>query len=82
MILGSLLLWLKPGYLLAITLLLFLGTELMHPDPGVWSSLNPGPIELLLINSGGDLSLWSNYPILPWLELVTFWPRLRLLARR
>lgn len=44
----------------------------MHPAPGIWSSVNPSLIDLLFIFSGGDLSLWSNYPILPWLELVTF----------
>lgn len=72
MILASFLLWLQPRYLLAITVVLFLGTELMHPAPGIWSSVNPSLIDLLFIFSGGDLSLWSNYPILPWLELVTF----------
>lgn len=72
MILASFLLWLPPRYLLAITVVLFLGTELMHPAPGIWSSVNPSLIDLLFIFSGGDLSLWSNYPILPWLELVTF----------
>ena len=29
--------------------------------------LNP-----ILIYPGGNASLWSNYPILPWLELVVF----------
>jgi uncharacterized membrane protein len=72
MILASFLLWLQPRYLLTITVVLFLGTELMHPAPGIWSSVNPSLIDLLFIFSGGDLSLWSNYPILPWLELVTF----------
>ena len=72
MILASFLLWLPPMYILAITVVLFLGTELMHPAPELWSSVDPGLLELLFIFSGGDLSLWSNYPILPWLELVTF----------
>lgn len=72
MILGSFFLWLQPGYLLALTIGLFLGTELLHPDPGVWSSANPALIDLLFLSTGGNLSLWSNYPILPWLELVTF----------
>jgi uncharacterized membrane protein len=72
MILASFLLWLPPMYILAITVVLFLSTELMHPAPELWSSVDPGLLELLFIFSGGDLSLWSNYPILPWLELVTF----------
>jgi len=76
MILGSLLLWLKPKVLLGLTILLVVGTELLVPDPGLWG---PGtnPLDLLLmvpggIGSGENLVLWSNYPILPWLELVTF----------
>ena len=72
MILGSFLLWLQPRYLLALAVVLFLGTEFMHPTPGTWLSVDPGLFDLLFIFSGGDLSLWSNYPILPWLELVTF----------
>lgn len=72
MILGSLLLWLRPKYLLALTVLLFFGTELLHPGPGQWSTANFGLTNLLLAYSGGDSNLWSNYPIVPWLELVTF----------
>jgi uncharacterized membrane protein len=76
MILGSLLLWLRPGYLLALTIVLALGTELLHPDPGQWGQLAfataMDKLNLLLIYPGGTLALWSNYPILPWLELVTF----------
>jgi uncharacterized membrane protein len=72
MIVASFLLWLPPMYILVITVVLFLSTELMHPAPELWSSVDPGLLELLFIFSGGDLSLWSNYPILPWLELVTF----------
>lgn len=33
MILGSFLLWLKPTHLLILTGMLFIGTELTHPDP-------------------------------------------------
>ena len=75
MILGSLLLWLKPGHLLALTVALFLGTELLHPDPSLWGRIPISGIDrlnLLLIRPGGDSNLWSNYPVLPWLELVTF----------
>jgi uncharacterized membrane protein len=72
MILGSLLLWLKPGYLLALTSVLFIGSELLHPDPSQWGLNFDQPLGLFLLYSGGDSILWSNYPILSWLELVTF----------
>lgn len=76
MILGSLLLWLKPKYLLALTVMLVLGTELLHPDPSLWGQIEYvnliDMLNRLLIVSDGDLHLWSNYPVLPWLELVTF----------
>lgn len=75
MILGSLLLWLKPYYLLALTLVLLVGTELLHPAPGLWGQItysNPADmLNLILLYPYGHLGLWSNYPILPWLELVT-----------
>jgi len=76
MILGSLLLWLKPSYLVVLALVLFIGTELLVPEPGLWGKfqisylldyLNP-----ILIYPGGDGNFWSNYPLLPWLELVVF----------
>jgi uncharacterized membrane protein len=76
MILGSLLLWLKPRYLIGLTVILVVGTELLVPDPSLWG---PGTnsLSLLLmvpggIGPGGNVVLWSNYPLLPWLELVTF----------
>jgi len=76
MILGSLLLWLKSRYLIGLTVILVVGTEWLVPDPSLWG---PGtnPLSLLLIvpggiGPGGNVVLWSNYPILPWLELVTF----------
>ncbi|MFX0145633.1 MAG: DUF1624 domain-containing protein [Candidatus Hodarchaeota archaeon] len=72
MILGSFLLRLKPTYLLVLTCILFIGTELSHPDPSQWGLNYNQQLGLLLIYSGGDSSLWSNYPILSWLELVTF----------
>jgi uncharacterized membrane protein len=72
MILGSLLLWLRPVYLLGITLLLFVGTELLHPGLGMWNSVSHDPLNVILLRSGGDANLWSNYPVLPWLELVCF----------
>ncbi|GMQ78352.1 MAG: heparan-alpha-glucosaminide N-acetyltransferase domain-containing protein [Anaerolineae bacterium] len=72
MILGSFLLWLKPSMLLFLTLFLFIGTELIHPDPGQWGSLNNDLANLLLVLPAGDNTLWVNYPILPWFELVVF----------
>jgi uncharacterized membrane protein len=72
MILASMLLWLDPRVLIAITLLLFVGTELIHPDPIQWNLITSTPANLMLVYPGGDQVLWSNYPILPWLELVTF----------
>lgn len=72
MILGSLFLWLRPAYLLSLVALLFLGSELLHPDPAAWGQASNELINLLLLRPGGDASLWSNYPVLPWLELALF----------
>jgi uncharacterized membrane protein len=71
MILGSLVLWLRPEGLLALTAVLVLGAELLTPDPSLWNQMFQ-PLSRLLIVPGGNLELWVNYPILPWLELVTF----------
>jgi uncharacterized membrane protein len=71
MILGSSLLWLPPQVLLALTLALFLGTELLTPDPAQWNQ-NFSTLQRLLLVPGGNQELWVNYPVLPWLELVTF----------
>jgi uncharacterized membrane protein len=72
MILSSLLLWLKPAYLLGLTLALFVGTELTHPGLGMWHTVSHDPISVILLHPGGDSTLWSFYSFLPWLELVTF----------
>jgi uncharacterized membrane protein len=77
MILGSLLLWLKPAHLLGLTAVLVLATEWIVPDPSAWG---PGPSVLahvLLIPGGvvgpqGQVELWAYYSLLHWLELVTF----------
>jgi len=71
MILGSLLVWLKPPALLVLTVVLAVGTELLVPSPVAWGQRN-SPFDLLLLLSGGDSRLWSNYPLLPWLKFVTF----------
>ena len=76
MILGSLLLWLKPALLLGATLVLMIGTELLMPNPSQWGA-RLGVARLLLLvpggimGSGGQTVLWSYYPVLPWLKLVT-----------
>ncbi len=72
MIIGSLLLWLSPRYLLFIAFILFIGTEWLHPSPEQWSFGLANILELLIARPGGDLQFWSNYPILPWLEIVVF----------
>ena len=71
MILSSLLLWLKPRVLLALTVVLVWGAELLTPDPNLWNQVFQALTRLLLV-PGGNLELWVNYPVLPWLELVTF----------
>lgn len=75
MILGSFLLWLKPAVLIALASILFIGTEFLVPSPNLWGKLSVTGINALnplLIRPGGTMALWSNYPILPWLELVVF----------
>ncbi len=71
MMLGGLIWRLDPRLLLAITLVLFLGTEALTPVPRMWGQALPALSRLLLV-PGGDLALWVNYPILPWLALTTF----------
>jgi uncharacterized membrane protein len=71
MILGSVLLWLKPTFHLALTLLLALGTALLAPGPDQWYRSFPALQRLLLI-PGGELGRWVSYPVLPWMGLVTF----------
>jgi len=76
MMIGSLLVWLKPKYLLVLSILLLIGTELLIPDASSWNLLQySNPMDYLnpfLIRAGGTFDLWSNYPVFPWLELLTF----------
>ena len=78
MILGSFFLRLKTTYLLILTAVLFVGMQLLVPTPSQWGPIKlANPIDLLnplLIIPGGvpEINLWSNYPVLPWLELVIF----------
>ena len=75
MIVASLFLRLKPACLLALAIVLFVGTELLSPNPDAWgpARLNlPNLMNALWLKPGGvpEIDLWVNYPILPWLELV------------
>jgi uncharacterized membrane protein len=68
MILGSVLLWLKPRYLLALAAVIAIGAELLTPDPGQWGQVYPSVFRVLLM-PGGTAELWVNYPVIQWLEL-------------
>jgi uncharacterized membrane protein len=72
MIIGSFLLWLRTRYLVMAIMILVIGTELLHPDPASWAAKQTSIADLFMLRPGGDVQLWSNYPILPWLELVVF----------
>jgi len=72
MILGSFLVNLNPIALLLLTLGLLVGTEWLHPSPDLWGQLNNEPWNLVLMRSGGTSEFWSNFPVLPWLELVVY----------
>jgi uncharacterized membrane protein len=78
MILGSFFLRLKAANLLVITAVLFIGMELLVPAASQWEPIKlANPMDLLnplLLLPGGipEIKLWSNYPVLPWLELVIF----------
>jgi len=70
-LLGSALVWLPPAALAALTVLLVVALQAVAPDLGSWGARR-STIELLLVVPGGDRAVWSNYPVLPWLGLVTF----------
>ena len=77
MIIASFFLRLKPIYLLTLTSVLFIGTELLSPNPSDWGPMRfnlQSLINALVLTPGGipEIFLWTNYPILPWLELVVF----------
>jgi len=76
MIIGSLFLWLKPIYLLILAVMLFIGTEFLVPAPALWGANQLSNLSdylnTILLYPSGNANLWSNYPILPWLELVVF----------
>ena len=76
MIISSFFLWLKPRYLFILSVVLLIGTELLHPAPHLWGQLSFvdffDNLNVILVYPSGTTELWSNYPILPWLELVVF----------
>ncbi len=69
---GSAFLQLNSTTLLVLTLALLVWSAWLHPAPELWGRLDNSPWKLILLRSGGDGHLWSNYPILPWLALTTF----------
>jgi len=72
MVLGvGALLWLGPVHLLGLTIVLLTGTELVTPEPAAWQQSLP-LLQRLLLVPGGNARLWVNYPVLPWMGLVTF----------
>lgn len=72
MIVGSFLLGMRTKLLLLITAVLLLVTQLLVPEPIAWGRIPANSLQKLLLWPGGNISLWSNYPILPWLPLATF----------
>jgi len=77
MLLGSVLVWLKPWHLAVLTVALTLGMEWLVPAASTWGNSISAVRLLLLVPGGlygakGATLIWSNYPVLPWLKLVTF----------
>ena len=70
MVIASFLLWTPTRFLLILAIALMIGTELLHPSPAMWANTQFDLFDLILLHPGGDARIWSNYPILPWLELV------------
>lgn len=56
--------------LLPLTILFLFANGYIPPDPSEWGA-QFGAIQRLLTTPGGDLTLWVNYPIAPWMPLVT-----------
>jgi len=66
MILGSLLLWLRPRHLIALSVGLTVCVEWLTPHPSKWQR-PAGLLPRLLWLPGGDSRMWVNYPVLPGL---------------
>ncbi len=77
MMIGSFALWLRPIPLVALSALLYIGLHVAAPDPNSWGQARNALTYILLWPGGisganGRTLLWSCYPVLPWLGLVTF----------
>jgi uncharacterized membrane protein len=72
MVLCSMLVWLRPAYLGALSAILFIGMELTHPGLGMWGRVSHAPLNVAFLHPGGTNEFWAYYSILPWLELVVF----------
>ncbi len=69
MILCIPLLDLKPAYLIGISLVLFVGMELITPEARMWGRAFDSLPGTLLVYGGGRGEYWANYPLLAWLEV-------------
>lgn len=69
MVVGGLLRRLPTWTLVGITLVLFLATELLTPDPSLWQRALPAVRRLLFLPGGGE-RLWVTYPLVPWISFV------------
>ncbi|MCP4142196.1 MAG: DUF1624 domain-containing protein [Chloroflexi bacterium] len=70
MILGTILFLIPTHYLLPLTLIFLFNNAFPPLDLSSWGE-NFESLQRLSYIPGGDLSLWVNYPIFPWLPLVT-----------
>jgi uncharacterized membrane protein len=70
MILCVPLLGLKPVWLAGISLGFFVIMEILTPAPELWGRNFDNLAGTLLIYSGGEGELWTNYPLLAWIELI------------
>jgi uncharacterized membrane protein len=70
MILGTILLLLPTHYLLPLTLIFLFNNAFPLLEPATWGE-SFSALQRLTFIPGGDLVLWVNYPIFPWMPLVT-----------
>ncbi len=59
----------KTHRLLPLTILFLFTSGFFLPDPSTWGE-PVSTIQRLFTTPGGDLALWVNYPISPWMPLV------------
>jgi uncharacterized membrane protein len=70
MMIGSLMLWLPARWLLGVSVVLVLGTAVFFTTS--YSLYRSPLLNSLLLIPGGNQFIWVNYPVIPWLGLVTF----------